>query len=424
MGRIKLTQLLRSIICFFLASLILSGIIATPASALTDLQKIIFKENNIMFWNPDEGITEECYDGKDGRPNSIPDPGTGDKWDGHCSGVSSHEDWLKTHISTIMSVAKSNGLPWEAIMAQTIQESSGGKKEVCSFNPLGLKGEPSCDGKHRSFGSYTEAFNYYVNKIIPVREAKGKFADNPYAYIYFIQHGATYKYAQSETYVNNTSALVCGIQKWAESHGYQTSSITYRNYGDDTGDSGTGGGSSIINECPDDCTYGNGQAIADKAIELAWPDNNHRNEVKPAFAEAAKSLGNNPTLSWSQDCGHFAGVVIRSSVDSEFPASGTSSMNSYLSSSPKWQKIDNTGSTSNLEPGDVFVVTAGGGSGYGHIIIYTGASGKNAAAASLNMYTGKVTNIKFSDSRGTYNIYRYIGEGENEECLEQETENQ
>ena len=156
-----------------------------------------------------------------------------DHWDGSCSSVSSYEAWLNKHINTIMNIASKNGIPWEALMAQTIQESGGGSKEVCSFNPLGLKsagGQPYCDDrKHAQFSSYDEAFQYYVDHIIPVREAKNRFANDPYSYIDFIQHGASSHYAAATDYVQKVSSLVCGIQKWAEAHGYSTSSASYKN---------------------------------------------------------------------------------------------------------------------------------------------------------------------------------------------------
>lgn len=159
-----------------------------------------------------------------------------DHWNGSCSGVGSYDSWINAHIDDIQTIAKRNGIPWEALLAQTIQESSGAQSEVCPYNPLGLKtNDPSkaCDSRmHRSFSSYQEAFQYYVDSIIPVREAKYKYPNDPYMYLDFIQHGATYQYAQDTQYVQKTSSIVCGIQKWAEAHGRssQLSSRTYRNY--------------------------------------------------------------------------------------------------------------------------------------------------------------------------------------------------
>lgn len=409
------SRLVYSFLCFLMAIIsALSTTSITHATKLSDYWNTVFKENDIMFWNPYEnGGVAECDD-------PIPDdPTIEDKWDGHCSGVSSYNNWLHKFASTLISIGNANGLPWEAIMAQTIQESGGGSNEVCPYNPLGLKSfksyPPACDArKHAKFTSYEEAFQYYVDGIIPVREAKNKYPQNPYAYLYFIQHLASHKYAADEHYVNKTSAIVCGIQKWAEANGYPTSAVTYRNYsggegGGEAPDGSPGGSGDIIDLCTpeDDEPSTSGEKIARQALRLAWPDSNHHNQVKPEFSQVATQLGNNPTLSWSQDCGHFAGVVIRSTVDTSFPASGSGNMKSYLSSSSKWASVPNIGNTSNLQPGDVFVVS--GGSGYGHIFIYTGAAGKNGASASLNDYTGKVVNTVFHDSRGAYSIFRYKG---------------
>ena len=78
--------------------------------------------------------------------------------------------------------------------------------------------------------------------------------------------------------------------------------------------------------------------------------------------------------------------------------------------SDKWTKIENLGNTSNLQPGDVFVVNQGAGGGAsGHIAIYTGdVDGHNAASASLGKRTGNVGSIPFNDWRGDYSIYRFL----------------
>ncbi|MBR2864216.1 glucosaminidase domain-containing protein [Candidatus Saccharibacteria bacterium] len=214
----------------------------------------IFKNNRFLFWNPYEKVRrgDQCedfgeddpYDPAEDQEPDQPDPEPGDDvWDGHCSGVGSYagsNGALERFFSAVYDVAKSNGLPWEALLAQIIQESSGGRHEACPFNPLGLKSfksyPPACDSRnHATFKSYQEAFQYYVDHIIRVREAKGKYPNNPYAYIAFLQTEPN-KYAQSPTYVNNVSGLICGIQKWAQSTNKPTSSVTYDRYAGGNGE--------------------------------------------------------------------------------------------------------------------------------------------------------------------------------------------
>ena len=87
-----------------------------------------------------------------------------------------------------------------------------------------------------------------------------------------------------------------------------------------------------------------------------------------------------------------------------------------MRSSDLYEEIDNTGSTDNLQPGDIFVVNQGGGAGAnGHILMYIGEQkgddGKtyNAVSASYLQRTGNLDNIIFSDNRGEYSIFRYKG---------------
>lgn len=438
-------RLIYSFLCFFFSSIVLSSIIASDVSAATDLQKIIRKENNIMFWNPDEiGCVngeiwnEYSYETWDKELNySNSNDNSDDVWDGHCSGVSSYagsNGALEKFYPAVYSVAKRNGLPWEALMAQIIQESSGGKHEACSYNPLGLKSfksyPPACDSRnHASFKSYDEAFEYYVNNIISVREAKNKYASNPYKYLYAIQHRNS-RYAASTSYVNNTSGVVCGIQKWAESTGKPTSATTYRNYTGKTsgnedeneeeqsGEPVTRTGtmkqcldSLLTNEELDYYTGdGNGADIASLAELVAWLDGNHAGEVNPKFAEIARKLGLNPNSpSIYQDCGYFVGTIVRTAVDKNFPKNSTSAIANYLSSSPKWSPVQNTHSTSNLKPGDVFVVR-NNGKDYGHTFIYVGNGKIASASTGRNPYSGKIKPVYFSDNRGEYSIYRYTGD--------------
>ena len=182
----------------------------------------------------------------------------------------------------------------------------------------------------------------------------------------------------------------------------------------------TGGTSSSSTVCPGSSNSsstqsGNGgDAITQTAFNLAWPEAGHENQVKPEFRDAAKALGRgtrsycggDSELDFAQDCGVFVSVVVQTTgIDPEYPDSGTSYLQSHMEKSDKWKEIENLGNESNLEPGDIFVVNAGGGSGgSGHIFIYVG-DGK-IASASLCSYTGMIKNVYFSDNRGSYKIFR------------------
>ncbi len=192
----------------FLAGLVLATA-SQPVLALSDKETNLHGQNSIFFYDPHGGCIDKNGESNDNTPT--------EDWDGHCSDVGAYNSQIFKYFSSIYTVAQNNGLPWEGLMAQLIGESSFMANEVCPFNPLGLKGSPSCDGKHRSFNSYDEAFLYYVNDIVPVKKAKGKFADDPYGYVEFLINGVPgYKYATDPEYINKISGYVCGLQKWAQ----------------------------------------------------------------------------------------------------------------------------------------------------------------------------------------------------------------
>ena len=174
-----------------------------------------------------------------------------------------------------------------------------------------------------------------------------------------------------------------------------------------------------------------GAKIAEVAKELAWPDGNHHDQIKPEFAAAAIEVGIPSAATvlsgWSggaQDCGRFTGVVVRKAVDPNYPKAFTPDIEEYLSNSSLWKEIPNIGSESNMEPGDVMIGNAGsygygstarptgGAGGAGHAQIYVG-DGK-LASASLDTRTGDLSKTVYFSSPGKYvfRIFRYIGDGD------------
>ena len=211
-------------ILVFVSTALTVGLVGQSVSALKSERKIRYSNYQVYFYDPDADL-QDCIEPED--PEDPDNPDNPDNpvepsgpWDGHCSNIDSYSSKIEQYFEVIYSVARNNGLPWEGIVAQLIGESRFMKDDVCAYNPLGLKGSPSCDGEHRIFSSYEEAFNYYVNSIRPVREAKGKFTDDPYGYVDFLINGVPgYKYATDPDYINKISGHVCGVQKWAQAHG-------------------------------------------------------------------------------------------------------------------------------------------------------------------------------------------------------------
>ncbi len=178
---------------------------------------------------------------------------------------------------------------------------------------------------------------------------------------------------------------------------------------------GSGGGKLVCAGDKNTSSCG-GARIAEVARELAWPDDNHHNDIKPEYAKAATEVGiASAATNWdgwaggAADCGRFVAVVVRKAADPDYPACCTGPLQQYMSTSSSWEEIPNNNSEDNLEPGDVMVVNAGSGEGAnGHIYVYLGNG--EQASASLNGYTGKIKQgVTFADSRGSYHIFRYVG---------------
>ncbi len=422
------------LLCFIIATAITVGS-TTSTSALSDYLRTIFKENNLIFWNPDEKDSTPC------QPTYTEDSSSGS------SSSSSRLKWaVKTYGEVAMEMQREYGVPWEVVFAQMQHESAVGTAGIAvngaTNNWLGITGEGDAgfiqpaSRKWAVFSSVEASIKAWAGKKVlrngVYDDALSVLLPNDYDLHTFlvkmIHHYAPNSDGNNEAnYVSSVESLINGsIKEAREEKGWPSSAELAKRENIQPGGRNPLGSSSIISLitsltdiatttiCDNDKRIDSsdyGQRIADKAIELAWPENGHEDEIYPAFANAARGLGENPTLNWSADCGHFVSTVVRSSgVDTGFPAGGTSFMKSYLQNSSKWQSVENLGNTSNLQPGDVFIVTANSSSRYGHIFIYTGSvDGKNGASASINSYTGKRINVYYRDKRGTYQIYRYKG---------------
>lgn len=371
----------------------------------------------IRFYNSEQECASGTIVGGGGEPNKHPYAGD-EKWNGSCTGMTAaRADWLKKQIPGMQKAATANGIPWELIAAQAIAESGGGSSEVCPYNPLGLKGSgPSCDGRHRSFNSYEEAYQHYVNNIIPIKKVKYKYPNDPYSAIAYIQYGSGAPYAQcskpeyltnpnhscyghklgdpTPSYVNNVSSIICGIQKWAKGEGIAISATTWENYSP-----------SDTNEEPEEVeeeeeeeivdyenktTYCNeeGSSEEDEDYESpeagnlesyvkawAWPEYHKApyTNKKPAYADYINTQASYTGSCNGVDCGAFVANIIKASGwDTSYPQTGTAGQSSWLAKN--WNKV----SSDSLRLGDVGIKP-------GHVILYVGSIsgfGSNTASAS------------------------------------------
>ena len=369
---------------------------------------------------------------------------------------------VKDYGETAMAMQIEWGTPWEVVMAQMQIESgvgtAGHAVEGATNNWLGITGSGdagyyvSSGGRHwAKYSSVEKSIEAWAGTSV----LRNGYYDDAFPYlsidnwdlrsflVKMISHYAPSSDGNNEeAYVNNILSLIDGpIKEAREAMGWPSSEELARQYNIQVGGkhpigSEVEGETNTVSSYSSNlfCQTANefgGNLLAQLAVNMSWPDRDHYREIKPEYQLAMKSvLGAEPTgnycgayggtnsgaLDYYQDCGHFVATVVRySGLDDDFPLGGTSNMESYMANSDIWMEIDNLGNTSNLMPGDIFVVNLVGGQngGDGHIMMYVGDYGGdyNLASASLCSRTANLGNVYFSDSRGSYRIFRYAGTG-------------
>lgn len=408
-------------------------ILIKPVQARFVISDDLLQKNsayNIFFYNAEQACTPGTT--IPGQGGGAPFTGGAEKWNGACTPLSaSRASWLRGQINGMQAAATANGLPWEMIAGQVLMESGGGRAEVCPHNPLGLKakkGWPSCNGIFASFNSYQEAYQYYVDSIIPIRAAKGKHPNDPYSAIAYIQYGTTPAYAVCDGlgtfpncvghageptpgYVQNTSSLICGIQKWAKSEGIAISAVTWENYGTGGGNSGSGAnesGSGNESEADDEsgsdnsadtqATVGTAAVycgadgvpsgdpaetpeagnLADFVKKWAWSSYKGRGftEKMPAYNEYINTQATYKGGCNGVDCGAFVANIMKASGwDPNYVQGSTYYQQTYLANN--WNRVN----VDSLQLGDVGIKP-------GHVIMYVGnIDGFNSNTASASLCT-------------------------------------
>lgn len=185
--------------------------------------------------------------------------------------------------------------------------------------------------------------------------------------------------------------------------------------------------------------------IVDIAIKASWPTNGQcknaygamipwtgprkESECSNTLNDFGETIRKNSGTNTLQDCGKFVGAVIRySKLDSSFPSGGVYRQMQHMESSSKWTKVSTDGQEfpiTSLKPGDVLAYSEGQNAGAtkGHIMIYIGSrtattgSGStvsvNVASASYNNWTPQVNKLRYMSSNSgkgiPYSVYRYTG---------------
>ena len=401
--------------CVLLVMVLAFGMVflsADTTSAINSERLGKWSNYQIYFYDPDHKIlcipgTTEPGVGTETTPFS----GGAEQWNGSCTTLSAaRADWIRKQVSGMQAAASASGLPWELLAGQSIQESGGAKAEACDYNPLGMKaksGHASCGNGFAKFGSYQEAYQYYIDSLIPIREAKNKYPNDPYSAVSFIQYGASSSYASCDSesyaqcvghmgeptpgYVNSVSSIMCGIQKWAKSEGIAISSVTWENYsptgeyatttGTTSGTVTSGTGASYCDNNGESSGSGNYESpeagnLADFIKKWAWSDYaKGKTERMPAYADYMDSVATYKGAMNGVDCGAFvANIMVASGWDPNYVQGGTAAQKTYLQQN--WTQVG----TDSLQIGDVGIKD-------GHVILYAGnidGFNSNTVSASQN----------------------------------------
>jgi len=411
---IKHIKSVKILICLFV--ILLFSVIPNKLFATNDF----YSENNILFYSSES----DCF-------GSISDS----KISPTLTGYDRLKEAVRVYGETAMEMQREYGTPWEVVLAQMQMESQVGTDGIAvqgaTNNWLGMVGSGDAGSwagpsgrewaKYSSIeisikdwagprvlrnGIYDEAFksldpnNYNLDSFLTVMLSH--YAPNSDG-----NNENTYK-QNVLSFINGPIAAVRTEKKWPSSAELaKTNNITV-------------GGKYAIGSTIPKANYasntgclsaGNGD-INKTAIELACPDRSHnlfdpKPEYKAALeATGVNKLGDKYSMAGAS-CDAFVTTVMRySGADKDFPCCGVTSEFSYLSSSNKYQSIPNLGNTSNLQPGDIFILNEA------HIMMYIKLSNgteKIASASYTERTADYASGVYFSDWRGSYSIFRYIG---------------
>lgn len=386
----------------------------TQAAQAFDLQ--FYSNNDILWYNPD------CASAAAGG-GSIVITGTAAK---------SLEEFVDKYGQMAFDTGKKYGIPYEAILAQGAIESGMGKSGLTqkANNFFGIKAGSKWTGEtiNMQTGEQTPGGgNYTVNAAFrkyPTPEAGwdgyGQFITenprykdalkhpgDPIAYITAIKAAG---YATDVSYVSKVGGMALSIAEYIKKTGKWPPSSEVAKTNTPTG----GSSSTPKGSCaPTTITGGgNGEAIMQTALSLAWPNKGKHNGTSKSLAREEYQIAmpkfndysNAGSTPWT-DCGVFVATVMRASgADPKYFGRGTSNQLNYVKTESKFHAFIPS-DTSILRAGDVMVLN---GHTYIFTGIYKGDDGKDytIAQASLGDHPPEAGNVFLSDSRGKYTAAR------------------
>ncbi|MBR5621458.1 glucosaminidase domain-containing protein [Candidatus Saccharibacteria bacterium] len=366
-----------------LSILITSLVTTSSASALSPSLFNFFAKNGIYYYNPD-GYSNGCFVGLG-------------SYDGVVSaGLSALQSAFVDKYHTIaIQLSSEYGIPWEAVMAQGILESTSGtsKYAVERNNFFGINAVDSNPDKATSFSTPQEGWKGYYefikNNSRYARAGAFNYPNDPYGYIQAIKNAG---YATDPNYVAKVSGLIKAIQNRASERNWLTSLVTTV--------------SNLLHGCSS-TTYGNGD-LNSTALALSWPDRSHSlTDAKSSYTSALSAVGlanyGDKFVQIGASCDAFVATVLRfSGLDPNVKCCGALNMLNYFINSDLYEEIPNLGNTSNLQAGDIRAKAS-------HVEMYVideNGNGKIASASYGDRTSDHAINY-YPDS--AYRIFRFKG---------------
>lgn len=308
--------------------------------AISEQTLDFFDQNSIFYYDPD-GTANYC-DYSLGSYDGVASAGLSDL----------QSAFVDKYHDIAAELGQEYGIPWETVVAQGILESAAGTSNfaVNRNNFFGIGAfDSNPDNAFRYDTPYDGWRGYYENiKNTATYSAHGAFnyPGDPYGYAAAIKAAG---YASDPNYVEKLSKLIAAIENRSTEKGWQSSAELAAASGHSP--------SSLSSTCT--ATPGNGDINA-TAIALAWPDRDHdKFDPKPEYKAALSAVGldhyGEEWVNIGASCDAFVATVLRySGVDENVVCCGAANMLNYFTSHPElYEEIENTGSSDNLQPGDI-----------------------------------------------------------------------
>ena len=202
-------------ICVAITAFLVAFSAPMSTYALSEAQLDMFAQNNILFYDPDDGCIEADLE--------------------YATAASSFKNlsgdqvaFVETYHDIAVVNSINYGIPWETVVAQGILESASGTSNFAKErnNFFGIGAYDSNPDNAYSYSTPEEGWEGYYKNIKETATYRehgvfaGKTITDPYAYLEAIKAAG---YATDPNYVTKVSALISGIEALSKDKGWKSS---------------------------------------------------------------------------------------------------------------------------------------------------------------------------------------------------------